>query len=109
MRYFEEVAGLEYVWRIMPTLPKQGPLRVAGICGSIRNGSFTRMALALALRGAEEAGAQTELIDLRDYTIIFCDGKDDESGHPEDVFQIARGVAPGARNHFGNAGVPQRL
>ena len=65
-------------------------LRVAGICGSIRTGSYTRMALELALRGAEEAGAQTELIDLRDYQIIFCDGKDDESGYPEDVFKMRR-------------------
>lgn len=30
--------------------------------------------MALALSGAEEAGAQTELVDLRDYRVIF-DGK----------------------------------
>jgi NAD(P)H-dependent FMN reductase len=63
-------------------------IRVAGICGSIRPGSYTRLALALALRGAEEAGAHIELIDLRDYQIIFCDGKDDESLYPEDVFKL---------------------
>ena len=71
--------------------PDHESLRVAGICGSIRKGSYTRMALALALRGAEEAGAQTDLIDPRDYRIIFCDGKDDESGYPEDIFKL-RGV-----------------
>ena len=71
--------------------PEREALRVAGICGSIRKGSYTRMALALALRGAEEAGVQTELIDPRDYRMIFCDGKDDESGYPKDIFKL-RGV-----------------
>jgi NAD(P)H-dependent FMN reductase len=46
------------------------------------------MALALALAGAGEAGAQTELIDLRDYRMIFCDGKEDESHYPKDVFKL---------------------
>jgi multimeric flavodoxin WrbA len=40
---------------------------VAGICGSIRRGSYTRMAVQIALQGAQEAGAQTRLIDLKDY------------------------------------------
>jgi FMN reductase len=68
------------------------PVRIAGICGSIRKGSYTRLALALALRGVEEAGAQTELIDLRDYRVIFCDGKEDESLYPEDVFKLREAV-----------------
>jgi NAD(P)H-dependent FMN reductase len=67
-------------------------VRIAGICGSIRKGSYTRLALALALRGAEEAGAQTELIDLRDYRVIFCDGKEDESLYPKDVFRLREAV-----------------
>src|SRR5262245_30735401 len=64
------------------------PISVAGICGSIREGSYTPLALALALRGAEEAGADSELIDLRDYQVIFCDGKDDERLYPEDIFRL---------------------
>lgn len=65
---------------------------VAGICGSIRPGSYTRMAVRIALRGAEEAGAQTLLIDLQDYDLVFCDGKVDESIYPEDVFRLRRDV-----------------
>lgn len=65
---------------------------VAGICGSIRPGSYTRMAVRIALRGAEEAGAQTLLIDLQDYELVFCDGKVDESIYPEDVFRLRRDV-----------------
>jgi FMN reductase len=48
--------------------------RVVGICGSLRPGSHTQQALAVALRGAEEAGAETQLIDLRNYQLVFCDG-----------------------------------
>ena len=47
---------------------------VVGICGSIRPGSFTRTALQVALQGAQEVGAQTGLIDLNDYNLVFCDG-----------------------------------
>jgi NAD(P)H-dependent FMN reductase len=71
---------------------QRAPVRIAGICGSIRKGSYTRLALALALNGAEEAGAQTELIDLRDYRVIFCDGKEDESLYPEGVFKLREAV-----------------
>jgi FMN reductase len=51
-------------------------LRIAGLCGSLRPGSYTRMALGIALRGAAESGAQTELIDLRDFDLMFMDGRD---------------------------------
>ena len=43
-------------------------IQVAGICGSLRQGSFTSMALQVALAGAQEAGAQTRLavaVDLQ--------------------------------------------
>ena len=63
-------------------------IQVAGICGSLRQGSFTRMALHVALAGAKEAGARTRLIDLSEYHLIFCDGKEDESGYPKDVFTL---------------------
>ena len=53
-------------------------VRVAGICGSLRGGSYTRLALAVALKGAADAGAETQLIDLRDYQLAFCDGGDNE-------------------------------
>ncbi len=49
-------------------------IRVVGINGSLRDGSYTRLAVGLALQGAEEVGAQTQLIDLREYDLIFCVG-----------------------------------
>ena len=67
-------------------------IQVAGLCGSLRPGSFTKMALQVALEGAQEAGAQTRLIDLRAYQLIFCDGKEDESGYPPDVFRLRQDI-----------------
>jgi FMN reductase len=46
------------------------------------------MALGIALQGAEAVGAETRLIDLREYELVFCDGKQDESGYPADVFRL---------------------
>jgi len=50
---------------------------VVGICGSLRRGSYTRMAVQIALQGAHEVGAQTHLIDLKEYQLVSCDGKED--------------------------------
>jgi FMN reductase len=68
-------------------------IQVVGICGSLRKGSFARMTLHVALDGAKEVGAQTRLIDLKDYDLVFCDGKEDETTFPEDVFKLRREVS----------------
>src|SRR6476659_9536670 len=49
-------------------------VRIAGISGSRRSGSFTRVAVEIALRGAGENGAVTELIDLAKFDLPFADG-----------------------------------
>ncbi len=65
---------------------------VVGICGSLRPGSYSHSALRIALKGAQEAGAATKLIDLKEYQLIHCDGKEDESRYPEDVFRLRKEV-----------------
>ena len=70
----------------------QSQISVVGICGSLRAGSHTRMALRVALEGAQEVGAQTKLIDLRDYGLNLCDGKEDESGYPPGVGKLRKEV-----------------
>src|SRR5580704_19109514 len=67
-------------------------VRVVGICGSLRKKSYTRLALKLALRGAEEAGAEARLIDLRDYQLVFCDGGDSGEEPPKDVVRLCEEV-----------------
>jgi NAD(P)H-dependent FMN reductase len=84
------------------------PISIAGICGSLRKDSYTRQAVRIALQGAEEVGAQTRLIDLQDYELIFCDGKEDESSYPAGVFRLrsdvrqAQGLILGTPEYHGN-------
>jgi FMN reductase len=56
-------------------------VRVVGLCGSLRPDSWTRVALKIALAGAQEKGATAELLDLRDYDLPFCTG---EEGDPHE-------------------------
>ncbi|MEO2055251.1 MAG: NAD(P)H-dependent oxidoreductase [Nitrospira sp.] len=65
--------------------PSDGVL-VVGICGSLRPGSYSHSALRIALKGAQEVGAATKLIDLREYQLIHCDGKEDESRYPPKTY-----------------------
>ena len=75
--------------------------RILGICGSMRVPSATRYAVEVALRGAAEAGAITEFIDIADAGLPFCDGRDNEDTYPEPVqrframIQNAQGVIIG--------------
>ncbi len=55
-----------------------GP-HIVAICGSLREQSRTRVALELALAGAENRGATTELVDLRDYDLPVFDADHDEA------------------------------
>ena len=66
-------------------------LRVVGILGSLRPGSYTRMALNIALAGAAEVGAKTQLLDLSKYELAFCTG-DDEGSYPADVYRLKESV-----------------
>lgn len=68
------------------------PIRVVGISGSLREVSASRRAVAIALEGAREIGAETRLLDLREYDLILCDGKDDESDYPQGVFKLREDV-----------------
>lgn len=63
-----------------------GSVRVVGLPGSLRGDSFTRRAVSIALEGASELGAETELVDLRDFDLMFCDGEH----HPEPPADVAR-------------------
>lgn len=65
---------------------------VVGLVGSLRPGSYTRLSVQLALEGAAELGAATRLIDLRDYTLPFCDGSKDEGHYPPDVARLRHEV-----------------
>lgn len=67
------------------------PPLVAGIAGSIRTGSHTRTALAHALNAAGEAGAETNLIDLRtlELPVFDPDGADPAAKRLTDQVEAA--------------------
>jgi FMN reductase len=86
----------------------ESQILVVGISGSLRPVSYTRMALVIALQGAREVGAQTRLVNLRGYDLVFCDGKEDESSYPQDVFKLrgevrqAQGIVLGTPEYHGS-------
>ena len=67
-----------------------GPPSVVAVCGSLRDESYTRTALKYVLRAAEEAGAETELLDLGEYDLPVYDPDVDDQGDGEEVMAIAR-------------------
>lgn len=62
-------------------------LRVAGVVGSLRKESYTRVGITVALSAAKGTGATTERIDLREYGIPAFNADDPPS---EDVERLAR-------------------
>jgi NAD(P)H-dependent FMN reductase len=67
---------------------------VVGICGSLRDGSYTRKSLTYALGRAEKVGATTDLVDLRELDIpVFGKPGAKESDVPEMVERIDDGDA----------------
>ncbi|RME86301.1 MAG: NADPH-dependent oxidoreductase [Caldilineae bacterium] len=83
-------------------------IKVVGIAGSLRPGSLTREAVRLALAGAAEIGARTELIDLREYDLVFCDGTRSEGERAPDVLKLrqkvreAQGIILGTPEYHGS-------
>jgi len=59
---------------------RSDPPRVVAICGSLRDASHTRVALEVLLDAADDAGADTQLIDLREYDLPPFDPDDRDVG-----------------------------
>ena len=62
-------------------------VRVVGVCGSLNPRGKTRAALARALEGAAEYHADVELIELRDYELVFF-GSVPSDDYPDDVNRL---------------------
>lgn len=55
-------------------------VHVAGLCGSLRERSVSRVALDTALQGAKKAGASTDHVDLRTLDLPLFDADEDDAG-----------------------------
>ncbi len=66
-------------------------IRITGVCGSLSADGATKKALAIALNGAAEYNAETALLELRDFNLVFY-GSVPENEYPPDVFQLRQAL-----------------
>jgi NAD(P)H-dependent FMN reductase len=66
-------------------------IRVTGVCGSLSADGATRQALAIALKGAAEYNAETALLDLRDFNLVFY-GSVPPDKYPPDVLKLRQAL-----------------
>ena len=57
-------------------------VKIIGIAGSLREGSYSQQALKIAAQKVADLGAEVEIVDLRSLHLPFCDGGDDYSAYP---------------------------
>ena len=62
-------------------------IRVTGVCGSLSEDGATKKALTIALQGAAEYGAETVLLELRDFDLVFY-GSVPQDEYPSDVLHL---------------------
>lgn len=85
-------------------MPRKTEPRVVALCGSLRDGSTTRIALEEVLAAARTAGGSAELVDLRSYEILSLYASDSESSDAEALRRIvddADSVVLGTPNYHG--------
>jgi NAD(P)H-dependent FMN reductase len=82
-------------------------IRIAAICGSLQPNGATKMALSLALKGASEYDASTNLVELRDYDLGFY-GKADGAVDAPDATRLrgaireSQGIILGSPEYHGS-------
>ncbi|SFS08288.1 NAD(P)H-dependent FMN reductase [Halomicrobium zhouii] len=82
---------------------------VVALCGSLRDDSHTRKALRIALDAAEELGATTELLDLREWDLPVFDADDEDAGDGEafrEAVQAADSILLGTPVYHGSYSAP---
>lgn len=57
--------------------------KIVAIAGSLRKTSYTRFSLQLVLDEARKKGAETQMVDLREYNLPFCEGYENEEEFPD--------------------------
>lgn len=65
--------------------------KILAFAGSLRNDSFNKKVLKLAVAGAEEAGAKVTVIDLNDYPLpVLNQDDEDKNGLPENALALKK-------------------
>ncbi|AGB14683.1 putative flavoprotein [Halovivax ruber XH-70] len=68
----------------------RSPPTVLAVVGSLREDSYTRTALRYVLQAAADAGAETHLLDLREYDLPVYDPDRNEQGDSSTVKRLVR-------------------
>ncbi|MBE9095606.1 NADPH-dependent FMN reductase [Tychonema sp. LEGE 07203] len=58
-------------------------VKIVGIGGSLRAGSYSQLALKVAAGRVKTQGAEVEIFDLRSIDLPFCDGENDYPDYPD--------------------------
>ncbi|MBE9167894.1 NAD(P)H-dependent oxidoreductase [Pleurocapsales cyanobacterium LEGE 06147] len=58
-------------------------VKIVGITGSLRDGSYSTQALQQAATRVEALGAEVEILDLREMNLPFCDGGNEYPDYPD--------------------------
>ncbi len=66
-------------------------IRVTGVCGSMSADGTTKKALSVALKGAAEFDAETTLLELRDFDLVFY-GSVPQDEYPPDVLRLRKAL-----------------
>jgi FMN reductase len=69
-------------------------VKIIGIVGSLRPDAYSGLALHQAMERVKELGAVTEILDLREMKLPFCDGGSEYPGYPD--VEILRATVKGA-------------
>jgi NAD(P)H-dependent FMN reductase len=82
---------------------------VVAVCGSLRDGSYTRIALEHAIGAAGEHGASTGFVDLREYDLPVFDADRRDAGDADRLrseLQSADSVLLGSPMYHGSYAAP---
>lgn len=58
-------------------------MKIIGIGGSLRAGSYSQVALKVAAQRVADLGAEVEILDLRSLHLPFCNGEDEYPNYPD--------------------------
>jgi FMN reductase len=82
-------------------------VKIVGMAGSLREGSYSQLALRAAMQRVEALGAEVEMVDLRSLHLPFCDGGDAYPEHPDvaklcQIFRSADGLILATPEYHGS-------
>ena len=67
-------------------------MKIVAIPGSLRKNSYNKMAIGYLVQGAQDAGAEVEILDLKEYALPVYDGDIEKEGTPKNVEKFVQKI-----------------